>query len=158
MQTFLPYRSFEKTARCLDYRRLGKQRVEAYQILLVLEGKSTGWKNHPAVLMWKGWIPELRYYMNCMIAEWIRRGYKNTMKPIPYQSSRRPWWLTSKVMRSYRSNLLRKDPAYYGKFKWKVPNNLPYAWPVTKEDRGASLAHVWSPRPHMVLIPRGSRK
>ena len=28
MQTFLPYKDFGKTAKCLDYRRLGKQRVE----------------------------------------------------------------------------------------------------------------------------------
>jgi len=33
MQTFLPYSDFEKSANCLDDRRLGKQRVEGYQIL-----------------------------------------------------------------------------------------------------------------------------
>ena len=33
MQTFLPHRSFSKSAETLDYRRLGKQRVEAKQIL-----------------------------------------------------------------------------------------------------------------------------
>jgi hypothetical protein len=46
LQTFLPYADFVKTAKCLDYRRLGKQRVEAFQILNILEGKTTkaGWK------------------------------------------------------------------------------------------------------------------
>ena len=29
---------------------------------------------------------------------------------------------------SHRSNLLRKDPIYYGKYNWGVPNNLPYIW------------------------------
>ena len=33
MQTFLPYPDFARSARCLDNRRLGKQRVESYQIL-----------------------------------------------------------------------------------------------------------------------------
>jgi hypothetical protein len=33
MQTFLPYASFEETAHILDYRRLGKQRVEGWQII-----------------------------------------------------------------------------------------------------------------------------
>jgi Pyrimidine dimer DNA glycosylase len=33
MHTFLPYPSFEETASILDYRRLGKQRVEGFQIL-----------------------------------------------------------------------------------------------------------------------------
>lgn len=33
VNTFLPYKSFKKTAESLDRARLGKQRVEAYQIL-----------------------------------------------------------------------------------------------------------------------------
>jgi hypothetical protein len=33
VQTFLPYSDFSKSANCLDDRRLGKQRVEGYQIL-----------------------------------------------------------------------------------------------------------------------------
>ena len=66
MQTFLPHSNFRKTARYLDYRRLGKQRVEAYQILNVLTGKSkgNGWKNHPAVKMWKGYENALKLYLN----------------------------------------------------------------------------------------------
>lgn len=36
MQTFLPYPSAERSARVLDNRRLGKQRVECLQILAVL--------------------------------------------------------------------------------------------------------------------------
>ncbi len=35
MQTFLPYQDFTETAKCLDYRRLGKQRVEAKRILKI---------------------------------------------------------------------------------------------------------------------------
>ena len=37
MQTFLPYKSFKKSAETLDYQRLGKQRVEAMQIINVIE-------------------------------------------------------------------------------------------------------------------------
>ena len=36
MQTFLPYPDFVKSALVLDYRRLGKQRVEARQILDII--------------------------------------------------------------------------------------------------------------------------
>ena len=54
MQTFLPYADFEKTAKCLDYRRRGKQRVEATQIIQTLSGVTTGWHNHPATKMWRG--------------------------------------------------------------------------------------------------------
>ena len=55
MQTFLPYRSMSESVRCLDYRRLGKQRVEAFQILNALAGKSKGWTSHPATKMWRGY-------------------------------------------------------------------------------------------------------
>lgn len=37
MQTFLPYSDFKLTASILDCRRLGKQRIEAYQILCALK-------------------------------------------------------------------------------------------------------------------------
>ena len=56
MQTFLPYRDFKQSFRVLDYRRLGKQRVEAHQVLNVLLGRTTtgGWRNHPITRMWDG--------------------------------------------------------------------------------------------------------
>lgn len=40
MQTFLPYPDFKKSLQALDYRRLGKQRVEAYQIIRFLKATS----------------------------------------------------------------------------------------------------------------------
>ena len=51
MQTFLPYPDYYQSARCLDNKRLGKQRVEALQIHNIVSGKRTtgGWINHPAV-------------------------------------------------------------------------------------------------------------
>ena len=38
MQTFLPYKSFTKSAASLDWRRLGKQRVENLQLMQALVG------------------------------------------------------------------------------------------------------------------------
>ncbi len=131
MQTFLPYRFFPRAMRCLDYRRLGKQRVEALQILNALSGKSKGWRRHPAVLMWEGHEPSLRMYLRCAILEWKRRGYNNSMK-LPRRdrcSGSKPPWLTRPFIRAHRSNLLRKDGAYYRRFGWGVPSDLPYLWP-----------------------------
>lgn len=131
MQTFLPYRSFTRTMRCLDYRRLGKQRVEARQILNALEGKSRGWRSHPAVLMWAGHESSLRMYLRCAILEWMRRGYVNNME-IPRLercSARKPPWLTAAFVETHRSNLIRKDRAYYGPMR-HTPSDLPYLWPV----------------------------
>lgn len=138
MQTFLPYSSFYRSARCLDYRRLGKQRVEAMQILHTLQGKNQGWKNHPAVLMWEGHEWALGQYMNTCIREWIDRGYKNTMafydEPKPENDKPiYPEWLGDlEFHTSHQSNLLRKDLEWYGSFGWDVPDCLPYVWPVRK--------------------------
>ena len=135
MQTFLPYSSFRKSAECLDNKRLGKQRVEAYQILRTLTGKSTGWVNHPAVKMWRGYETTLAAYGHCCCTEWISRGYKDTLRPV-FDSMRWPFkadpdWITDvRVHESHRSNLLRKMPLWYSRFGWNAPNDLPYYWPV----------------------------
>ena len=40
MQTFLPHPEFDESAACLDYKRLGKQRLEAKTIIDILDGKA----------------------------------------------------------------------------------------------------------------------
>ncbi len=134
MQTFLPYASFYDTARVLDDKRLGKQRVEALQILNVVTKAEYvgGWINHPAVNMWRGYEDALKIYTNCMIIEWERRGYQNTMQHYAVHGViALPWWLgDSRLHESHQSNLLRKFPEYYGTLGWRVPSDLPYFWPV----------------------------
>ena len=132
MQTFLPYSSFIESARCLDYRRLGKQRVEARQILNALHRTTGGWVNHPAVRMWRGHEGSLVLYSNCMIAEWIRRGFKNSMPLlVPHEPIIPPPWLGNESFHlSHRSNLVRKEPKFYGKQWPDVSPDLPYVWPV----------------------------
>jgi hypothetical protein len=75
VNTFVPFSDIHKCAKALDYRRLGKQRVEAYQLWRALQGLTKGWVNHPATLMWKGHTCFLAMYCNAMIDEWIARGY-----------------------------------------------------------------------------------
>jgi hypothetical protein len=136
MQTFLPYKSFEDSARCLDYRRLGKQRVEARQIYNAIRNKG-GWFNHPVVKMWVGYENALLEYSNVIIREWIRRGFKNTMMLVDiYGEVKNPLWLGDEVFHSaHRSNLLRKDFDYYSKFNWHEPLDLPYVWPIGDREK-----------------------
>lgn len=145
MQTFLPVPDFDESARLLDFRRLGKQRVEADQILKAIEDPSYGWQSHPAVRQWRGFSAVLKRYRNAMIREWVRRGYRNTM---PLSASggrvRLPPWLGHRgYHRSHRSNLLRKDPAWYARHGWRIRDDLPYLWPyldgdLVKFERGVS--------------------
>ena len=137
MQTFLPYKDFERTARVLDYKRLGKQRVEARQIINILEGRSSSnaWKNHPAVKMWYGYVEALKYYFNVISQEWVDRVYKHTMGfyEIHLPTILYPVWLGNEEFhKSHRSNLLRKDSEYYGKYFKDVKPDLPYFWPYKR--------------------------
>lgn len=133
MQTFLPYESFKQSFACLDYRRLGKQRVEAMQILKALNNSNYGWQNHPAVKMWRGYEDALKLYMNLCIDEWIRRGYNNNMERAKLNGlveSFPPWLGDEKFHASHRSNLIRKDAEYYLKYGWNEPIDLDYVWPT----------------------------
>lgn len=139
----MPLRSFEDSAAVLDNRRLGKQRVECLQILKALRGETKGWRNHPATLMWAGHEHALGIYLNSCIDEWVRRGFRNQIARAPTDFRCLPgYWprwiwnedIFERVGASHRSNLLRKDPIHYGQFGWKEPPDLPYYWPVTKED------------------------
>lgn len=141
MQTFLPDSSYTKSARILDYRRLGKQRVECKQILLAMPKQTGGWRNHPATKMWRNHEIELCRYAAAMCREWIARGYKDSLLPFfeeaesSYSSDGRndapPGWLGNELLHaSHRSNLLRKDYEFYSRYNWTEPPDIPYLWPT----------------------------
>ena len=136
MQTFLPYSDFALSVKQLDNKRLGKQRVEAKQILNVIEGKTTSWANHPAVKMWVGYRDALCYYHDCCIIEWVSRGFKNTMllREVTQPSvDMLPWWVGNEEFhRAMRARLIEKDEEFYlPKFPLdKGFNGGKYFWPV----------------------------
>ena len=144
MQTFLPYENFDETAKCLDMKRLGKQRVEVLQILTAnLQGPNySRWYNHPACKMWRGHEIILCEYGLAICAEWRKRGYKDTCygKLLriygTVEECDTPWWLGFKEFHdSHKSNLLRKFPEHYKDFGWDVSDDLPYFWPSKRELR-----------------------
>jgi len=140
MQTFLPFSDFAESAKVLDYKRLGKQRVETMQIMQTLAGISEGWKNHPAVRMWRGYEETLLEYQFHIIHEWISRGYKDNVcwsktesayELIGERRAAVPDWLgRADLHASHRSNLLRKNIDWYGQFGWTDSDTLEYVWPV----------------------------
>lgn len=157
MQTFLPYPDFDRSAQVLDSQRLGKQRVEAMQLLKVLsqgpyrydsEQKrqvKTPWYNHPAAQMWRGYEFALFAYGKSICDEWTSRGYKdscllkmwaiimdNTSGVIGSTLKLPPWLGNFHFHASHRANLFRKNPTHYGQFGWHEDPAMPYFWP-TKE-------------------------
>lgn len=131
MQTFLPYADFHRSAIVLDSKRLGKQRLECVQLINAIEGRSTGWRNHPAAIMWQHNVGSLKRYYHIVSAEWILRGFMHTMHHyLDIDDDTPPVWLGDEAFHaSHRSNLLRKDPEHYGRFGWSEPNDLLYIWP-----------------------------
>ena len=136
MQTFLPYPSFEESAKVLDWRRLGKQRVEGMQIINAISGVPRkdgrpykGWLNHPCSIMWNPYLPALKHYTNVIIQEWVNRGYNNNMEMYEVKNMELPYWIgDERVHSSHRANLLRKDYEYYSKFGWTENSEDPYVW------------------------------
>lgn len=162
MQTFLPQADLHTSAYFLDSKRLNKQILEGYQILNVLSGKSKtgGWRNHPAVLMWRGFERGLWEYIQAMIQEAKMRGIKtenneanlNDLKDQCWEDwgDKVPsfWKDETKLMRvitTHRANLFHKDPIYYVEYQSAVssPYNIPccpdkklpckYYWPTHEE-------------------------
>jgi predicted DNA-binding transcriptional regulator AlpA len=142
MQTFLVSHQYQKTAQSLDNKRLGKQRVEAYQILRALLGHSNGWVNHPATKMWQGHEASLAVYGYTMCEVWKEKGFADSLQntfdkalqTLNTKERHKPWWAWNDLfVLSHQSNLVRKDPLFYS-LLFDVPNNIPYVWPLMDEE------------------------
>jgi hypothetical protein len=137
----MTHNSYVESAQALDTKRLGKQRVEAYQIFKALRGdydKTGAWVNHPATVMWRGNEYELALYGLSISVEFYERGFDGYSMMMKFtdlcnelQSGNResyPWWVNSELLRmTHQSNLMRKDSSYYA---FDVPANIPYVWPL----------------------------
>lgn len=130
----MPYESFKDSADCLDKKRCFKQVIETSQILNVLQGKSDGWKHHPAVKMWAGCEAALIEYYNIF---WnvCKEKWKinfNKLQPIPEIANvKYPVWLGNEKFHSLmRANLLRKNKEYYSQFGWTEEPQEGYFWPI----------------------------
>lgn len=159
MQTFMPSKNFNEIAQQLDNKRLNKQALEGWQILMTLLEQDPagnyrvpkGWVNHPAVKMWRGHESVLYSYIVAMVQEWKRRGFKSTIADkaaFTVVTAARdgklgqttPSWLVDQdvfdeVASTHRQALLVKDYEWYSQFGWPedngvVPTEYDYIWPV----------------------------
>lgn len=132
----------------LDDKRLGKQRVEAKQLIDILEYydehgvmPDQGWTNHKATKMWIGHTKALKVYFNKTVELWISRGFKNNYdfyevddceiikckfdgKKAEFEkeanSDTFPIWFSFPPFHySHRAALYMKNPEYYESFRTK---------------------------------------
>lgn len=148
MQTFVPIatQNFLAIAKTLDNKRLNKQALEGWQILMTLleldpQGEHRtpkGWANHPAVKMWRGSETHLMNYVVAMGVEWVSRGYKTTIPEKAMRTWARgkelgrikdavfepyPSWMADSnvyeaIASTHRTALLYKDYEWYSQFHW----------------------------------------
>ena len=146
-------------ARQLDNKRLFKQALEGWQILMNLTEldpqtnyrKPAGWSSHPAVKMWRGSELVLYFYIQAMINEWKARGFKTTLadkalltiikaKEDGKAGNLIPAWMRDQKMfdamaASHRKALLSKHYEHYNQFNWPedkgfAPESYDYVWPI----------------------------
>ncbi len=155
MQTFLAYPDFAQSAEVLDTVRLGKQRVEALQILRALTVSGYGWQHHPAVAMWAGYEPALACYGLTMCRVWTELGRPDTcaatlradfahalpaatisdQAQLSGEGELPPWLGSRDFHRAHQSALVRKNPDHYRRWFPDVPSDLPYVWPSSDRPR-----------------------
>lgn len=197
VNTFLVDPFFSRSAFCLDPKRLGKQRVEAKQILkailvlhqlcnfldevvtddlsadirrwkskykqrdtklfldedwnVVEDGNADkeiplGFTNHPSVRMWFFSPEALTEYYNAHVAEWIARGYNNTMPflelPCAKEDITYPAWMADEsVYIAYCATLRNKNAEYYC---FLPSGKLSSTWPEDDpDDRLTELPDSW---------------
>ncbi|MFF0865022.1 MSMEG_6728 family protein [Nonomuraea sp. NPDC050227] len=151
MQTFLPYPDFAASAGVLDALRLGKQRVEALQVLRALIVPGYGWRHHPAVKMWAGYEEALVRYGLDVCERWCSTGRADTcaatmsvelgracgtpvirtQHELAAAGELPPWLGDDAFHLSHRSALLRKDPDHYRPLFGDEPDDLEYVWPAS---------------------------
>jgi hypothetical protein len=104
---------------------------------------------HPSVWAWTGYEPALAAYVAAHSIEAARRGYSTLgaqraagslkvarrAEEMPFVLP--PWHDDLDVLRSHRSNMMRR---WRGRYSWaKTPTLMPYLWPKVDEDGGYVL-------------------
>ena len=158
MQTFISDTNLIKNFLNLDNKRLGKQRRESVFILeAILKQNKEGYKNHPAVKMWKGYEGYLLFvYLFVNMKIWKNKNFNNVKTQEDYEELsklllnkfkcflskllpfifirkliwKKPPWITKEFIEAHRSKLIRKKPEHYRSLFPDTKEGLEYIWPI----------------------------
>lgn len=160
MQTWLTRVSWRAASQDLESRQAVLQTIEAYDLFEYLLGYSDESKEAPPAplqRMWQGHEYSLGIYAMTMGERVHKLGIKDEIffkthdlfqqwkkdakedgEPIPSWVTP-PWARDTDVMRSHRSNLVRRWPRQYSPIFLKTPDNMPYVWPLLDGKGGYNL-------------------
>jgi hypothetical protein len=146
VNTFVLHPNLWVNARLLDSEHLGKQRVEAMQILKNVEGNPDSWDKHPVTKMWVGYGPFLRKYINSIIYEWTRRGYQNNYDLLEISEEvEAPWWWHIQAIHfTHQANLYLKDPRFFHDLNMRFNMSIPTIFDNQEcFELYTSLGYIW---------------
>lgn len=178
MQVFLPHDTFRQSVAVLDRLRLQNQIYRECKTLIC-----GGWKNHPAAKMWAPYRWQLCAYALTGIREMRKRRMYLPSHPFfcnwdPNKLSAYESWLYGKMTEiqregegegvnqpphflgnfmlhaSHRSQLLRKDPEWYGQFNWReAPGEFEYLWPIdAPPHQSTTMSNIVTPAYETVFV------
>ena len=124
MQTFLPVADFWGSATLLDRQRLGKQRVENYQIMQALTGLTVSQDDqivpyeppasiakHWVTALWRGHTAELLDYQDACLAKTY--SLANAVGALSARRGLPAWFGDLEFHAQHRGRLVSKDPVIY---------------------------------------------
>lgn len=173
MQTWLTRMSFLDTFEELETPLLAQTARHAHELMqrmlmdVVFDKTIAIPDNHPIIRVWTGHEIALAAYVAGASAELNRRGVAcgwhlaagkmvheiRLNEDAPFEQP--PWLFDTDLLRSHRSNMVRRWPSEYGD-KWSgTPELMPYLWPFTDEDGSFGLYLSGHDKE---LLARGERK
>lgn len=170
MITVLTRQSLLDTARDLETELLCQIEEEsAAMVLGMLTTYDEEDFQHPTVKMWVGYEVALAAYSVACSVELSTRGVhtslhlsvseiimklRRTESDADFEMP--PWINDLDVLRSHRSNLLRRAPEHYDTAWRGTPENWPYIWPFIDEDADAGYK-LFVSRHDKTLLASGER-
>jgi hypothetical protein len=155
MMTWMTRMSFFDTAADLKLNELALAFVEAESLFNEMiygdAAEEVGPAPLPLTKMWYGYEPALAAYAITAGATLVAHGVGTGVRTVelartvdglrangdPAELVMPPWLTDTDVLRSHRSNMMRRWPDRYS---WsKTPPNMPYIWPFVDEDGGYTL-------------------
>lgn len=152
MMTWMTRMSFFDTAADLEVDLLATSYYDSvglFDFLVYQEGDLA--ENHPAVRMWQGYHVALGMYAaataSTLVVHGISVGLETMKMAGAVEEMRReeeqpfvlpPWIKDTDVLRSHRSNIVRRWPEYADVWPG-TPERMPYLWPFVDDEGGYSL-------------------
>ncbi len=148
MMVWLPYESFEESARSMDSRTLTIQRFDAFRLLsAITKDAPTGMRSTPCFLLWRDHPLWLASYGVAVSLEWERQAnrpseltnrFRDHLASVTDLTEPYPRWLGDSLLHlSHRSNMIRLSPEHYQALWPGVIEGLPLFWGPMEGDSDA---------------------